>query len=277
MVRLRGQAGSWRRGIPHPRGDGPIRQQREGARRLYSPPAWGWSELSMAWRYSRGVFPTRVGMVRFDSNEKAPDACIPHPRGDGPLSHRHGGKNKWYSPPAWGWSDFSPSASLCALVFPTRVGMVLHRPGRWRVRACIPHPRGDGPLTTIRVRARVEYSPPAWGWSGHRLGSACLSRVFPTRVGMVRQPSRLEPAHVRIPHPRGDGPQLDGASGEREWYSPPAWGWSVIIEQKDWRDCVFPTRVGMPRPWSGARLRRPGIPHPRGDGPAAFGGRPPAD
>ncbi len=51
-------------GSPHPRGDGPPGALTEPQSPKFSPPAWGWSAVSV---FSRGrftVLPTRVGMVR---------------------------------------------------------------------------------------------------------------------------------------------------------------------------------------------------------------------
>ena len=50
--------------IPHPRGDGPERDDANAAVGSYSPPAWGWSVAGELPGGGEAVFPTRVGMVR---------------------------------------------------------------------------------------------------------------------------------------------------------------------------------------------------------------------
>ena len=71
-------------GAPHPRGDGPVRRTASASGVKCSPPAWGWSDRPAHWPSPGLVLPTRVGMVRPDSDARGCSACAPHPRGDGP-------------------------------------------------------------------------------------------------------------------------------------------------------------------------------------------------
>src|ERR1035438_7690934 len=174
-----------------------------------------------------------------------------------------------YSPPAWGWSDAAQMGLHGAHVFPTRVGMVRWSQTSRGWRACIPHPRGDGPALARNPEFVPPYSPPAWGWSGARLHDGADLRVFPTRVGMVRGSSQQPDRRSCIPHPRGDGPQIAFSVPFVMMYSPPAWGWSDRRVLAKLAILVFPTRVGMVRMRPPLRRRRPRIPHPRGDGPAS--------
>src|ERR1035438_6576750 len=157
--------------IPHPRGDGPWVRLINPGTVVYSPPAWGWSDNSALSLAIQRVFPTRVGMVRAWCKPSAIMHSIPHPRGDGPMSNQQYPALSEYSPPAWGWSAVAFSKADCALVFPTRVGMVRFLSGGGVHNGGIPHPRGDGPaLDNVTVDGR-EYSPPAWGWSGSQGGT----------------------------------------------------------------------------------------------------------
>src|ERR1017187_7166945 len=90
----------------------------------------------------------------------------------------------------------------------------------------------------------TRYSPHAWGWSetGARLSNTV--RVFPTRVGMVRPHRPRDGQHERIPHTRGDGPALRGATWPSVTYSPHAWGWSDRPAFGLATSLVFPTRLG---------------------------------
>ena len=112
---------------------------------MFSPPAWGWSELEADPHLAHVVFPTRVGMVRDEIASRALANCFPHPRGDGPVLRAGGQAVLLFSPPAWGWSEGSEHEAEREQVFPTRVGMVrppsTNRCHRWG----FPHPRGDGP------------------------------------------------------------------------------------------------------------------------------------
>src|SRR5690606_12047518 len=49
---------------PHTRGDGPLNDFVRFDRLEFSPHAWGWSAERGFFEALRGVFPTRVGMVR---------------------------------------------------------------------------------------------------------------------------------------------------------------------------------------------------------------------
>ena len=62
------RTGRWSRlvssGSPHPRGDGPRGICGRWTQARFSPPAWGWSAVSVRDRKLSLVLPTRVGMVR---------------------------------------------------------------------------------------------------------------------------------------------------------------------------------------------------------------------
>ena len=51
-------------------------------------------------------------------------------------------------------------------------------------------------------------------------------------------------------------------------FSPPAWGWSALVDLSPVADAVLPTRVGMVRSNPPPSRPRNRSPHPRGDGPA---------
>ncbi len=134
-----------------------------------------------------------------------------------------------------------------ARVFPTRVGMA--RIG-WPNRtgpACFPHPRGDGPNLGGFVDHHPPFSPPAWGWPDAARETVRAADVFPTRVGMARQPPRRICWRSCFPHPRGDGPRRPTQPTRPHPFSPPAWGWPAESLPRWHRNWVFPTRVGMAR------------------------------
>ncbi|KAF0093298.1 MAG: hypothetical protein E1N59_2990 [Puniceicoccaceae bacterium 5H] len=131
----------------------------------------------------------------------------------------------------------------------------------------IPHPRGDGPGILSSSRSPASYSPPAWGWTGTEADSRLCLTVFPTRVGMDRSDDQRKHETHGIPHPRGDGPHLANAFVPSMRYSPPAWGWTVVLVLELVICDVFPTRVGMDRRLSRIHRLPQRIPHPRGDGP----------
>ena len=70
--------------FPHVRGDGPTRERVNARHFLFSPRAWGWSEVLNVSDYRAWVFPTCVGMVRSGKRNATACQCFPHVRGDGP-------------------------------------------------------------------------------------------------------------------------------------------------------------------------------------------------
>ena len=158
----------------------------------FSPPAWGWSVPGAPCAGCLCVFPTRVGMVRTSTSEASVSCRFPHPRGDGPVNVAPQWRSRWFSPPAWGWSNGCGERKTREPVFPTRVGMVRsavadaeHRQGfphprgdgpPWTVTTCptslFSHPRGDGPRTSGVEPGWQVFSPPAWGWSALPVRSA---------------------------------------------------------------------------------------------------------
>ncbi len=256
-----------RRGFPHPRGDGPGKNERCNSQLLISPPAWGWPAEVLDHSRPCRDFPTRVGMARRRQALQSPRHRFPHPRGDGPLPHWGTAPLFGISPPAWGW----PAAALgdCTVVwdFPTRVGMAREDTLERDVTPRFPHPRGDGPACRSHSSALTMISPPAWGWPADGQSLRLGGGDFPTRVGMARSSISAASLSARFPHPRGDGPAKCPEEVEEFAISPPAWGWPANGAVQCSRCQDFPTRVGMARCGVGQSTCRERFPHPRGDGP----------
>ncbi len=190
--------------FPHARGDGPRLPISSCHVAGFSPRAWGWSVLHGLPDHRRSVFPTRVGMVRSSTTPLPQRSRFPHARGDGPIGLGLGSCVSEFSPRAWGWSAMTLLIGGGWPVFPTRVGMVRKRGPPGSDGRCFPHARGDGPHWLDRVLVVLEFSPRAWGWSGQGDCRRSPLRVFPTRVGMVRQRTRTWSEVGRFPHARGD-------------------------------------------------------------------------
>ena len=63
------------------------------------------------------------------------------------------------------------------------------------------------------------------------------------------------------PHARGDGPYPKPTPPVPPARSPRAWGWTALIQRREWETTEIPTRVGMDRPPSGSEeCRRREIP-----------------
>ena len=163
----------------------------------------------------------------------------------------------------WQWLPMPPP------VFPTCVGMARKPRTAQGGPARVPHLRGDGPSVSRRTIAVPACSPPAWGWPGGEDAGSVGDEVFPTCVGMARQPPPLPRRPGRVPHLRGDGPTRLRIGPPIWSCSPPAWGWPEQGGDGNGPARVFPTCVGMARQRCSRCLEREGVPHLRGDGPGA--------
>ena len=184
-----------------------MRPEQRGWAMQFSPPAWGWSD----------IFQRIVSRALF-------------------------------SPPAWGWSAVIAVQPDPVGVFPTRVGMAganCPAPVDW---LRFPHPRGDGPWPGQAHFYSRRFSPPAG--DGPTLLSSGISspaRVFPTRVGMVRNAKPMLADGSVFSTAWGWSADRGDAEQNASQFSPPAWGWSGGRDYTHGDAAVFPTRVGMVR------------------------------
>ncbi len=131
-----------------------------------------------------------------------------------------------------------------------------------------PHACGDGPRSSCQDARQTLFSPRVWGWSGEPDTGANRAAVFPTRVGMVRDPCCHSQVTASFPHACGDGPMVSMVSSTTSTFSPRVWGWSGPGYCHFPLDYVFPTRVGMVRRVKGNKIKSARFPHACGDGPA---------
>mgnify|MGYP006927217292 CR=1 FL=1 len=131
---------------------------------------------------------------------------FPHTRGDGPKIDPHYGAFMAFSPHPWGWTVAAGRAGVADSVFPTPVGMdLLKREGDDHIRR-FPHTRGDGPRAVRSFQLSTRFSPHPWGWTADIKKLLSKGLVFPTPVGMDRDPAATISASPSFPHTRGDGP-----------------------------------------------------------------------
>ncbi len=188
-------------------------------------------------------------------------------RGDGPQLPRKNERMARFSPRAWGWSACRGMVRQSHPVLSTCVGMVRSMRRNSCAQRGSPHVRGDGPGCCWKYERMDEFSPRAWGWSGHGWTPVGLDAVLPTCVGMVRSVSRVNDFSDRSPHVRGDGPTCHAIAKMMNEFSPRAWGWSGRDRRRNSRDYVLPTCVGMVRENVWNQLMPLRSPHVRGDGP----------
>ena len=271
MVRTLTWPGSRRTGFPHDRGDGPKDENARRSTQLFSPRPWGWSVPFPDCREDHVVFPTTVGMVRPRWETMCLGISFPHDRGDGPSAPMIGNLRVRFSPRPWGWSGEDEAFGLRARVFPTTVGMVRCRSTSQCRRSCFPHDRGDGPAVVSTTSIGILFSPRPWGWSGPRVAPGDVAEVFPTTVGMVRNPPSSCDVVVRFPHDHGDDPGTFFNLTLERLFSPRSWGWSEPLRSLPAALAIFPTLVGMARTTTRSCAPATCFSHARGDGPMAMG------
>ena len=110
--------------FPHTSGDDPEAAWRGSVRRWFSPHKWGWSWIKCTIYLLKMVFPTQVGMIRFQSANWKPISSFPHTSGDDPYSAFYEVIHAAFSPHKWGWSCRFDFRRLWRAVFPTQVGMI---------------------------------------------------------------------------------------------------------------------------------------------------------
>jgi len=235
--------------FPHTRGDVPQVAPFNRQVFKFSPHAWGCTVVHQEFRLFEAVFPTRVGMYRLISRHQA--SCpkfSPHAWGCTDKPSQTPCRRQAFSPHAWGCTVARMLMFSCLLVFPTRVGMY-----RWALRyprrssSVFPTRVGMYRVGNLEILTAAEFSPHAWG---------CTASEW-----------RNLQRHWGFPHTRGDVPWSQAILDETDVFSPHAWGCTGGYPVK-WQEVgVFPTRVGMYRPYSCLQTCEIGFPHTRGDVP----------
>jgi len=231
--------------FPHARGDVPHLVCVFQNLNQFSPRAWGCSGLDCVCPSRLQVFPTRVGMFRTHRTSFVRITGFPHARGDVPNTGLREGPHFLFSPRAWGCSVWVEGTNALPPVFPTRVGMFRPFFAPAFSESRFPHARGDVPVARTATPVPPSFSPRAWGCSGLSFLPPTIDSVFPTRVGMFRQKTRVDGLFFCFPHARGDVPVHRTSMDDGCMFSPRAWGCSGPRDAIPSRENVFPTRVGM--------------------------------
>ena len=237
------------------------------ARVAFSPRPWGCSVGQNPWRIRSSVFPTPVGMFRFQGLPCCDSTSFPHARGDVPGKLETPPGTREFSPRPWGCSEIPAPFARQAAVFPTPVGMFRSRSPMPPPKNSFPHARGDVPVELVVLHFAQWFSPRPWGCSGVPNFRLMVSYVFPTPVGMFRQGSFFGAEGFRFPHARGDVPRNMYYASDDFEFSPRPWGCSAFSPTTTNFTLVFPTPVGMFQPPRPHRLLLPRFPHARGDVP----------
>ena len=192
---------------------------------------------------------------------------LPRPRGDGPHLWAVDRNISKSPPPTRGWSPDPADLPRRARVSPAHAGMVRRHSSPGRARTRLPRPRGDGPLKPDGRTGTPPSPPPTRGWSVAVESVEPARDVSPAHAGMVLIHGGFRRAGVRLPRPRGDGPDRERMAGAPVGSPPPTRGWSHVAERELLDRLVSPAHAGMVLRHRSAALAGHRLPRPRGDGP----------
>ncbi len=187
-----------------------------------SPQAWGCFPSASEPASTAVVFPTGVGMFLDVDVIPVDGRCLPHRRGDVSRAEEPHVARLGSSPQAWGCFRRANRRPRQDKVFPTGVGMFLHKRSHESAQFGLPHGRGD----VSGFGSIYDYlsSPRAWGcFSGH----CCEQRgdcVFPTGEGMFPSGAYTPDLYRSLPHGRGDVSFSGSRPRDLAASSPRAWG-----------------------------------------------------
>ena len=134
-----------------------------------------------------------------------------------------------------------------------------------------PHTRGDVPKPHHQSFRDLHFSPHTWGCSVVFEISKATKDLFPTHVGMFRDPYQISINTLAFPHTRGDVPSTACLPKLFACFSPHTWGCSGRVGSKVVFEILFPTHVGMFRDGLSPVDPSVSFPHTRGDVPFRFG------
>ena len=210
------------------------------------------------------VFPTPVGVFPTRPSTQWQSACLPHARGGVSEDHIRTFAQELSSPRPWGcfrcWMRFADPL----VVFPTPVGVFLHRPSASMPSFCLPHARGGVSDFPSAMCVHIWSSPRPWGCFFGRRPWPHRSFVFPTPVGVF---PTLQPWMLRflgLPHARGGVSGLVKIEVGDVWSSPRPWGCFRRPGLGLPWPAVFPTPVGVFLAVWDVLVVAQGLPHARG-------------
>ena len=169
-----------------------------------------------------------------------------------------------YSPRPWGCFRKKRLQGLKKTVFPTPVGVFLHRAFAFLRPTSIPHARGGVSGHPYILPADLLYSPRPWGCFRIPRSFATHSRVFPTPVGVFPGMACPLGTQLCIPHARGGVSKGRRRCEAQSWYSPRPWGCFYTGDRCPIPQSVFPTPVGVFLIMASLQLLIIRIPHARG-------------
>ena len=210
-----------------------------------SPRMWGCflQDVQVFWRYR--VFPTHVGVFPLRGFMDYLGICLPHACGGVSDKRLNSMGFIRSSPRMWGCFWAKIKKAILVFVFPTHVGVFLHRDISLPAYLCLPHACGGvSSKSTARVNAFWS-SPRMWGCFLSSVRIVVADIVFPTHVGVFPAVDIVILLMRRLPHACGGVSSAGKAGFLTRWSSPRMWGCFLETANVNFYGKVFPTHVGV--------------------------------
>ena len=191
------------------------------------------------------VFPTYVGVFLYSAKSQTLFFCFPHVRGGVSLPLSQKQELRQFSPRTWGCFSSYQSSLRYMSVFPTYVGVFLHRKFQLPMANGFPHVRGGVSTWILMLCLLLWFSPRTWGCFSLSTRPSSGRCVFPTYVGVfLAHLDKIATANS-FPHVRGGVSSSSDSSRLQFGFSPRTWG--CFQPFSDYQDTqgVFPTYVGV--------------------------------
>ena len=213
----------------------------------------------------RYMFPTHVGIARRLSDAAQISPHVPYACGDCAGAVNALGLRRVCSLRMWGLRVGPVRALGEAVMFPTHVGIARIVCTLLDLLANVPYACGD----CADKRSRSLTVPPCslrmWGLRVLLSATVDAVAMFPTHVGIAREPSVRNVAREHVPYACGDCACAPGARADRRPCSLRMWGLRGLPFQRQMADRMFPTHVGIARGCAGNLPRAGDVPYACGD------------
>ena len=176
------------RGLPHVRGGVSLRVVTPEVSMGSSPRAWGCFSFDGSACKDLLVFPTCVGVFLSVTSCSRKRRSLPHVRGGVSPNRVHAPVWQRSSPRAWGCFVSHKPAGKASHVFPTCVGVFPMGCPATSPCGRLPHVRGGVSICPYFSGGPSTSSPRAWGCFSRLSRTSVRKGVFPTCVGVFRDP-----------------------------------------------------------------------------------------
>ena len=211
------------------------------------------------------MFPTHVGIARLDSGGCAARDNVPYACGDCAAPRRASQIRCLCSLRMWGLRADAQEGRRTRLMFPTHVGIALSDPEPGLKYKYVPYACGDCANARAFALISRECSLRMWGLRATHRRSCRNGEMFPTHVGIARNPFQHGGACQDVPYACGDCAATPSMGRQIGQCSLRMWGLRGFVAPLRAHARMFPTHVGIARtPFRGPHAYRD-VPYACGD------------